>query len=150
MCAQTDADGWQSGWMQRSWKPSRICVLREFESHSIRHQDSKRLRPFIFCLYTRYNTPNQSSHQLPHLINIIPDKAATEAYPTLQCPGPAPYMTPIQAKPLLSTLTCTGNTKPQALQTELTSSQLRLPDKTTLWHRMQTKFLDKLLNQPIR
>ena len=31
------ADGWQSGWMQRSWKPSRVYALREFESHSIRH-----------------------------------------------------------------------------------------------------------------
>ena len=34
------AEVWQSGLMQRSWKPSRVYALREFESHHFRHSAS--------------------------------------------------------------------------------------------------------------
>ena len=29
-------EAWQSGLMHRSWKPTRVWVLREFESHRFR------------------------------------------------------------------------------------------------------------------
>ena len=48
-------EAWQSGLMHRSWKPTRVLVLREFESHRFRQIQKTLTESGFFYAFFKIN-----------------------------------------------------------------------------------------------